>query len=123
MLGWHIFIRQQAAGNAHDEPRPSGPTLASWEAGLRGLDWLDALVEEGKAASLGGDGYPLRYTATAAALLSKLSDGPPRHDSPMVLGDDYVMPKGWIGHVSIDRASLAACPADDELLIEAWDLS
>jgi hypothetical protein len=123
MLGWHIFITRQAPGSTPAEPRPSGPALASWEAGLGGLNWLDALVEEGKAVSLGGNGYPLRYTVSTAALLSKLAAGPPPHDGPMVLGDDYVTPKGWLGNARIDRVALAACPLDDDLLVEAWDLS
>ncbi len=123
MLGWHIFISRQALAKSPDNPEGTESTLASWEAGLGGLDWLDALVKEGRAVYLGGDGYPVRYTATAAGVVSKLSAGPPRHEGPLVFGEDYVMAGGWVGDVRVDQSRLAECSPDEELLIEAWDLS
>eukprot|EP01031_Cornospumella_fuschlensis_P052725 gene52725-64426_t len=65
MLGWHITIYRQEKGG--DSPasfeEPTGMTLAVWQAGLWGLGWINELVEAGHAVCLGGNGYPLKYTA------------------------------------------------------------
>ena len=118
MLGWQIFILRQAP----KEPANT-QTLASWEAGLGGLAWLDDLVKAGRATCLGGDGYPLRYTANSTTVAAAISHGPPHHKGPVVLGEDYITPSGWIDGVVVDRSKLDACAPDEELLIEAWDLS
>lgn len=72
---------------------------------------------------LGGDGYPVKYTIPAATLLSIISSGPPKHNGGWVIGEDYVLPPGWTSKAKIDRAALAQCSPEEELLIEAWDLS
>ena len=118
MLGWQIFVLRQVT----TEPAET-QTLAEWEAGLGGLAWLDDLVKAGRATCLGGDGYPLRYTANAAVVANAIGNGPPRHDGPVVVGEDYITPGGWIDGMAVDRSNLDACVADEELLIEAWDLS
>lgn len=116
MLGWRIVITTQ---------RPEGEKspLASWSGGLGAIDWLDSLVKAGRAVSLGGDGYPFRYTATAAVVASALTAGPPPHDGPIVIGDDYVSAGGWTSGVKVDSEALAKLPKDESLLVEAWDLS
>jgi hypothetical protein len=92
-------------------------------AGLGGLDWLDSLVKDGKAVDLGGNGYPVRYTAAAADILPLIASGPPKHSGPPVFSSDYILPAGWIGEVRIDHAKIAQCPRDAQLSIEAWDQS
>jgi len=49
--------------------------------------------------------------------------GPPRHNGPPVFGEDYVLPGGWVGDFELDRAALAECRPDEELVVEAWDQS
>jgi len=116
MLGWHILIyRQSATGRER---------VAEWETSLGGTDWLDALVEQGKAVYREGNGgYPMVYTASAGVLTSALAAGPPSYSGPTVAGDGYLKPSGWIGGAVIDAPRLAACEADEELTIHAWDLS
>jgi hypothetical protein len=122
VLGWGIFIYRQIAA-ADTSARERRPLIGKWEAGLGGLDWLDALVADGRASSFGGDGYPMRYSVSAAVLRSSLESGPPRQSGPLVIGDDYIAPGGWMGEVTIERAALGECPPAEELMIEAWDLS
>src|SRR6266436_3712887 len=78
-LGWHIRVyRQQkdgsspaVAGAAH------GTRLAVWQTGVGGLDWLDDLVRQEKAIDLGGNGYPMEYTAKAEQIIPRLRGEPP----------------------------------------------
>ena len=118
MLGWGIEIYREVPGGRSKEA-----LLASWHAGLGGLDWIEALVKQGHAIDLGGDGYPCHYKVTVANLLPSITSGPPLHTGPMVIGDDYVLPAGWIGNVRIDYEKIAACSPDEWLVIEAWDQS
>ena len=90
-------------------------------AGPGGTKWLDDLAARGIATALGGNGYPLRYTVPASALVAVLKHGPPEHSGPLVLGDDYVVPAGWTGKVQIDMASSDSLDPSEILLVEAWD--
>jgi hypothetical protein len=123
MLGWHIFIHRRVSPATAGHLLDAKSALASWEAGIGGLDWIEALVEAGSASCLGGDGYPISYTARAADVISRLAEGPPKHNGPLVIGEDYVLPGGWVGNVDIRQTRLAGCEPDELLLIEAWDLS
>ncbi|MCX4545920.1 hypothetical protein [Streptomyces sp. NBC_01565] len=87
--------------------------LASWDVGLFGLDWLTALVQDGKARQLSGDGYPNRYTARAADVLPLLAHGVPPNADP------HFDP----GRMILHQDRVAACPADQVLTIDAWDQS
>ena len=79
MLGWHISIYRQADGGASPATTESirSTRLAVWQTGLGGLDWVQELVQAGKAIDLGGNGYPCRYTAAAENLIPRIEDGPP----------------------------------------------
>ena len=68
MLGWWITVSKGSIA----EDLPQDATLASWEVGLGGLRWLDALVAAGRAQKLRGDGYPTRYEARAEFVLPLL---------------------------------------------------
>ena len=87
MLGWSIYIYRQ---DLIEDPEVIWPhdraLLASWLTGMCGLDWLDALVKEGKATCLGGNGYPLKYVAPAANVLPLIFWGPPKYHGPRSLG-------------------------------------
>ena len=125
MLGWEIFIAQQTPEECDSAGEEAGKTalLASWIVGLDGTDWLDRLVDEGKAIRLSRNGYPSRYVAKAGDVLPLIENGPPDHIGPAVVGDDYFLPADWRGKVWIDRKKLAACPSDKTLTIDAWDQS
>ena len=66
-LGWHISVyRQMNDGTAPASfGAPPSARLVVWQTGLGGLEWLDDLVKQHKAINLGGNGYPLEYTALA----------------------------------------------------------
>ena len=124
MLGFEIFVYrmdllQGLPAAASKEPA----RLARWRVNLYGLDWLDALVQEGKAQFQGNAGYPERYTIAAKYVIPVLLGGVPRSRSPLVIGDDYVMPPNWIGDVELHEDRIAACPAEQLLRIDAWDQS
>jgi hypothetical protein len=80
-------------------------------------------VKHQKAVFLGGNGYPLQYTAMAGDLINQITEGPPcarqvwGHD----LGD--ILSPGWEGKTTKDPVALGACRPDEWLLIEAWDES
>ena len=122
MLGWEFFVRKQSYAGA-DGHAAEGAPLASWKASLGGTQWIDDLVTNSKAADLGGDGYPNRYTVAAGTMLAVLRQGLPRHDGPLVLGDDYVLHQGWTGDASIDIERLQLIDPSEILLVEAWDQS
>lgn len=109
MLGWWIIITEGQADGVL--PSKDG-SLASWEAGLSGLRWLNDLVANGKAQKLRGDGYPNRYEARAADVLPLLDEVTGRIDFTHKL----FKPK-------FDRERIAACPPDLTLTIDAWDQS
>ena len=66
MLGWFICAYRQAGSRQLPATQTSakGIELAKWQASLSGLDWIEALVKEKKVIFLGGNGYPLYYTAS-----------------------------------------------------------
>lgn len=122
MLGWEFFIARQI-GNGEDARRAEAPLLASWMAGVGGTEWLDGLVSAGVATHLDGNGYPTRYSIPAGALVGVLGHGLPRHDGPLVIGDDYVLPGGWTGNAKVDLDGLQSLAPNELLLVEAWDQS
>lgn len=122
MLGWNINIWRQLEPPTTPSHKRQG-FIAGWEVTLEGLAWLDALVEKGEALDLGGNGYPLFYKASAAVVASQLAQGPPNRPGPVTIGENYVLPSGWTGGFEFDQAELAKCAPDEELSIEAWDLS
>lgn len=122
MLGWWVTVipetewnKSPAEGKRH--------VLAEWETGVSGLSWLDDLAKAGKVVAEKGCGYPNLYRATAGVIFPILTRGLPENDSPLVIGDDYVLPQGWNGKLNLDQEGMANCPADEPLVLEAWDLS
>jgi hypothetical protein len=55
-------------------------------------------------------------------LLPVLAEGLPANQSPPVIGEDYVLPAGCRGKVQI-LGALDELPANEILVVEAWDLS
>ncbi|HSP31283.1 MAG TPA: hypothetical protein VLO13_04635 [Halomonas sp.] len=122
MLGWEFFITRQI-GIGTVTRNKDAPVLASWLASVGGTEWLNNLVTAGVAAHLDGNGYPSLYSIPAGALVEVLRDGLPKHDGPLVIGDDYVLPGGWTGDARIDLASLQSLIPNELLLVEVWDQS
>lgn len=122
MLGWQIFISRAYPKGANAQTVRDAQ-IASWMVGLYGLSWIDDLVVAGKATFLGGNGYPARYQISAGMLAGALASGVPAHESPPVIGDDYVLPRNWTGKVNIDLERLASLDPDEPLVVEAWDQS
>ena len=120
MLGWSVSVFRKGDEDSHHSENLA---LAHWETGVWGLDWLDKLIKENKAVDLGGNGYPLRYSIAAGVLLPILKAGLPKHETPTIIGDDYVLPKGWNGNLLLNEKKFLACPSDEILIVEAWDLS
>lgn len=114
MLGWDVRVY-----------RPTAPdvSIARWTTGVFGLKWLDQLVEDSKAVDLGGNGYPNKYVIAAGVLLPIIKAGLPANDSPLVIGDDYVLPAGWSGDIQWNQQEVLACDGNDQLIVEAWDQS
>ena len=121
MLGFDVLIWRESEAN--HRPHPWKWCVARWETGVRGLDWLEALVVPGEVRDLGGNGYPNHYRIRAGTLARVLAQGLPRNDSPQVFGDDYVLPAGYNGTLEWDVAKLQACPEEEWLVVEAWDMS
>jgi hypothetical protein len=124
-LGWHISVyRQQNDGSA---PAPFGAThgarLAVWQTGLGGLRWLDDLVKQQKAIDLGGNGYPMEYTAQAVHIVPHLRGEP--HEAKAVWSIDAgdIITEGWAGKTTKDPDAMDSCRPDEWLLIQAWDES
>jgi hypothetical protein len=114
MLGWEVFVY-----------RPTSPdvSIARWMTSVFGLKWLDQLVKSNKAIDLGGNGYPNKYAVTAGVLLPIIKAGLPVNDSPLVIGEDYVLPEGWSGDIDWNQQEVLACHGSDQLVVEAWDQS
>lgn len=114
MLGWQIFVTGiDTEGNKK--------TIASWESGVNGCDWIEDLVQQKLAAYLGGNGYPNRYSMSFGLLLDKIIPSPPGILQPTTVVDD-----------SEEKTTFKFKLHDDVILdidsntkveIEAWDLS
>ena len=125
MLGWNISVYRQDGDGSSPATAESvaGVRLAVWQTELEGLNWIEELVKAGKVISLGGDGYPCRYTATAENLISQIIDEPPMAKGVWACGGNDIITEQWEGQTEINRTIAAACQPDEWLLIEAWDES
>jgi hypothetical protein len=125
VLRWNISVYPLADGGLSPATAdsPQGIRLAVWQTDWHGLNWLNELARAGNAINLGGNGYPNRYTAQAVFLLPRILEGPP--DANQVWWrDEYdsVLPE-WAGRTVIDVENAKKCPADEWLLVVAWDES
>ena len=122
MLGFDIEIYKFTDGMDITSLKIDKPILARWSSGgFRGLDWIENLVSEAKAEDLGGNGYPLYYKAKAQFILEALALDVPKNKGQTIIGDNYVMPSDW--RSEIDTSKIAKCDPDQQLIVEAWDLS
>ena len=122
MLGFDIEIYELTDGMDITSNKIDKPILARWSSGgFSGLDWIDNLVSEAKAEDLGGNGYPLYYKAKAQFILEALALDVPKNKGQTIIGDDYAMSSDW--RSEIDTSKIAKCDPDQQLIVEAWDLS
>ena len=125
MLGYHVSVYRQAFARSTPAREDSeyGPRLAVWQ-GYAVLGWIDELADTADGVSLGGDGYPLRYTARASAVIPVVLAGPPGANEVWSFGPtDIIDFSKWPGRTTVDQEAIASCDPDEWLLIEAWDES
>lgn len=125
MLGWHISVfRQNNDGSAPASfGAAHGTRLAVWQAGLGGLDWISDLEKQEKAVFLGGNGYPLEYTARTMHLKPQLLEGPPLANATWKCDPGDILLSGWVGKTAMDLPALEACRPNEWLIIRVWDES
>ena len=125
MLGWNISVYQQIdeGTSPATTKSPKGKRLAVWQTGLGGLDWISNLVKEGEAMSLGGNGYPYRFTVMAEHLIPRIVNGPPGALRTWISDESDVLTEKWEGETVVDGAGVTDCRPDEWLLVETWDES
>lgn len=125
MLGWYYCVFRQANGGKSPATPSSrlGSRVAEWQAGLSGTDWLEQLSASGNALSLGGDGYPLRFTLKAKTFLPYLTNGLPGARETWLREPGDIVTEKWKGKTTVQENVLDACGPDEWLMIEAWDES
>ncbi len=125
MLGWGIAVYHLADGGANPATSKSqlGTRIAVWQTWIYGLDWINKLVSEGKAINLGGNGYPVLYTAKAEHLIPPILSGPPL--AKEIWGFDHgdILLEGWEGKTVINQEEVEKCRPDEWLMFEAFDES
>lgn len=145
MLGWLISISRcgsrtlrEARGDAEamrsllvettgsadvPESTDADQRIATWQAGLGGLDWLDPLVSGGRAVSTSRGGYPETYLIFCQDFIALLDKGLPHERPAWVTDPGDVVTDRWLGRTTVDGDALAQCDRDEWLLVEAWDES
>ena len=125
MLGYSFSVyleTEYKKFGGHWSKFPKG--IASWEAGLGGTDWLEALVREGKAKVIPqGEVLLETYAVAAEVLLPIIRSGIPNPKNPVVIGDDYIMPADWLSNVTLNEEKISSISNDTELIVDAWDMS
>lgn len=122
MIGYSISIYEFVEGMDITSISNDNEALATWTSGgFDGLDWIDNLVSEAKAEDLGGNGYPIYYKAQAQVILNALAMDTPKKEGQTIMDDENVLSTDW--RSKIDTSELAKLKPNQELIIEAWDLS
>ena len=130
MLGWWISVFSDA-----DRQEPH--LIASWECGVSGVDWLDELCKEGRAAQTENEGgYPDVYQTQVRHVSPWLLDGKisPQGDeqhenfTPVFMEDDkgktVLMKSYGYRSLKLHRPELLrALPLEAVLTIQVFDLS
>lgn len=125
MQGWHISVYRLP----DDAPTPPGldalvaDRIAVWQAGVKGLDWLDDLVRRNRALLLGGNGYPSKYAAQAKYLLGQITAGPPSANPRWHVDPGDILTSEWVGRTLVDKQLVEQCHPDEWLVVEVWDES
>lgn len=115
MSGWWVVVDPRTPAERDASKDPMGPLVASWEASVFNMRFLDRLVQEGRAEQLLFNGYPNRYTVLAGDFVPFILDGPPV--------EDWGPNKGFNTSVTIHRDKLLALSANYRLTVDVWDQS
>ncbi len=122
MIGYSISVYEVIEGMDITSISNDNEALATWTSGgFGGLDWIDNLVSEGKAEDLGGNGYPDYYKVQAQFVLNALTKDTPKNERQTIMDDENVMSSDW--QSKIDISAIAKLKPNQQLIIEAWDLS
>lgn len=136
MMGFHFSVYRLVDSPPPDIPQllseltsaaldrvKRGERIAVWQTGIDGLDWIDQLVKDGRAAGELGSGYPGAFFAPACHLLPVILEGPPAANKTWISEPTDILLPAWDGRTVIDRKQANACSPDDWLLLEVWDES
>lgn len=123
MLGWGFKIQLLSDKFLSERNSSKSPVLAEWDTSMFGTAWIEALVIEGKADKVLSHGYPNSYVLRVSTLLQAIENGIPDHKGVTVIGDDYVMPGDWKGHVKVDLFTIRSLNLNNLVIVDAWDLS
>src|SRR5688572_8623118 len=104
MLAWEVFLHRQLPGESFQN-LPKETLLAHWIESITGLDWLDELVSQRRAAILPNHGYPQLYIALASDVLPRVP-----YDSKD-------------SRTGIFKERIDQCSANELVILEAWDQS
>ena len=110
MLGWWVVVDPRTPDERDASDDKKTPLVASWEAPVFNMRFLNDLVKQGKAKQLKFNGYPNRYTVTVDEFAPFVLNGP-----PALHGDN--------AKVTIHQDKIAALPADHVLTVDVWDQS
>ena len=122
MIGYSISVYEFVEGVDITSISNDNEALATWTSGgFDGLDWIDNLVSESKAEDLGGNGYPDYYKVKAQVALKALTADTPKNKGQTIVDDENVMTSDW--RSKIDTSEIAKLKPNQQLIIEAWDLS
>ncbi len=122
MIGYSISIYEFVEGVDITSISNDNEALAAWTSGgFGGLDWIDNLVSESKAEDLDGNGYPDYYKVQAQYVLKALASAKPKNKGQTIMDDENVLSSDM--RSKIDISEIAKLKPDQQLIIEAWDLS
>jgi len=122
MIGYSISVYEFVEGMDITSISNDNEALATWTSGgFGGLDWIDNLVSEGKAEDLGGNGYPDYYKVQVQFVLDALAADTPKNEGQTIMDDENVMASDW--RSKIDTSEIVKLKPNQQLIIEAWDLS
>ena len=122
MIGYSISVYEFVEGVDITSISNDNEALATWTSGgFGGLDWIDNLVSEGKAEDLGGNGYPDYYKVQVQFVLDALAADTPKNEGQTIMDDENVMASDW--RSKIDTSEIVKLKPNQQLIIEAWDLS
>jgi hypothetical protein len=120
-FGFHIYRKIGDKAIPASATSEQGEWLASWEAGLSGLDWLEELVDQQKAICLQEGFYPGIYSTQAKKVLPLLQDEPPYVITGLEWTDKENPKRCPLFHKS--EEVIHSCLPDEWLIVKVWDLS
>ena len=125
MLGFHVTVYRQPDGRESPAKagQPSASKLAVWQTGLDGLMWLRERAGGGEVVDLGGNGYPIEFSATGRLVLPEIESRMANSRDVWSLGEHDTVTSAWLGKDTFYRDEIALCNESEWLHIVAWDES